>query len=150
MVAWAAVTGTFDLGSLSLFLLIFVWTPPHFWALALFKEIDYGKAGVPMLPNVAGRPATKKQILWYSFGLIPTIALPLITGVAGLIYAVGATVLTVKFLADAVTLYRAEGLENENKAAGKLFGFSIFWLFALFAFILIEKLIGMQAFGSWF
>ena len=150
MIAWAAVTGTYDLGALALFLLIFMWTPPHFWALALFKEADYGKAGVPMLPNVAGRPATKKQILWYTLGLIPTIALPVITGVAGWIYAVGAAVLTVKFLADAIALYRAEGTADENKAAGKLFGFSIVWLFALFAFILIERLLGLAAFGSWF
>ena len=76
MVAWAAVTGTIDAGAIALFLLIFMWTPPHFWALALFKEIDYGNAGVPMLPNVAGRPETKKQILFYSLALVPTIALP--------------------------------------------------------------------------
>ncbi len=150
MVAWAAVTGSFDLGSFSLFLLIFMWTPPHFWALALFKEIDYGKAGVPMLPNVAGRPATKNQILWYTIGLFPTIALPLVTGVAGWIYAAGATALTLKFLFDAIVLYRAEGTASENKAAGKLFGFSILWLFALFAFILVEKLLGLPAAGNWF
>jgi heme o synthase len=150
MISWAAVNGGFDLGSFSLFLLIFMWTPPHFWALALFKEIDYGNAGVPMLPNVAGRPATKKQILWYTLGLWPTIALPLVTGVAGWIYAVGATALTLRFTVDAIRLLRADGTAKENKAAGKLFGFSILWLFALFAFILIEKIIGLAPFGNWF
>jgi heme o synthase len=148
MVAWAAVTGTVDLGSVALFLLIFIWTPPHFWALALFKEIDYGNAGVPMLPNVAGRPETKKQILIYSVALLPTIALPVLTGIAGWLYAVGASVLTVKFIFDAVVLYRADGRANENQAAGKLFKFSIVWLFALFAFILVEKLAGMVPFAS--
>jgi heme o synthase len=150
MISWAAVTGGFDLGSFSLFLLIFMWTPPHFWALALFKEIDYGNAGVPMLPNVAGRPATKKQILWYTLGLWPTIALPLVTGVAGWIYAVGATALTLRFTVDAIRLLHADGIANENKAAGRLFGFSILWLFALFAFIMIEKLVGIAPIGNWF
>lgn len=150
MVAWVAVTGTIDLGAIALFLLIFMWTPPHFWALALFKEIDYGNAGVPMLPNVAGRPETKKQILMYSLALVPTIALPLLTGTAGWLYAVGAVVLTVKFLWDAIVLYRAEGRADENKAAGKLFKFSILWLFALFAFILIEKLLGLAPFAGVF
>jgi heme o synthase len=148
MVAWVAVTGSIDLGAIALFLLIFMWTPPHFWALALFKEIDYGNAGVPMLPNVAGRPETKKQILLYSIALLPTIALPVLTGTAGWIYAVGAVALTAKFLFDAVSLYRADGRTNENKAAGKLFKFSILWLFALFAFILIEKLLGLVPFAG--
>jgi heme o synthase len=150
MVAWVAVTGSIDLGAIALFLLIFMWTPPHFWALALFKEIDYGNAGVPMLPNVAGRPETKKQILLYSVALVPTIALPLFTGTAGLLYAVGAIVLTAIFLWDAIVLYRSEGRSAENKAAGKLFKFSIVWLFALFAFILAEKLVGVAPFATWF
>ena len=150
MVAWTAVTGTIDLGSIALFMLIFMWTPPHFWALALFKEIDYGNAGVPMLPNVAGRPETKKQILLYTIAIVPTIALPVLTGTAGWLYAVGSAMLTLRFLFDAVRLYRAEGTANENKAAGKLFGFSILWLFALFAFILVEKLAGIPPFAGVF
>ena len=131
-------------------MLIFMWTPPHFWALALFKEIDYGNAGVPMLPNVAGRPETKKQILLYTIAIVPTIALPVLTGTAGWLYAVGSAILTLRFLFDAVRLYRAEGTANENKAAGKLFGFSILWLFALFAFILVEKLAGIPPFAGVF
>ena len=148
MIAWAAVTGTIDPGAIALFLLIFVWTPPHFWALALFKEGDYEKAGIPMLPNVAGRGETKKQILIYTLLLVPTVATPILTGTAGLVYAVGAAILTVKFLFDAVTVYRATGLEAENRAARKLFGFSILWLFALFAFILVERLLGLMPFAG--
>ncbi len=148
MIAWSAVTGTIDAGAIALFLLIFMWTPPHFWALALFREGDYEKAGVPMLPNVAGRAETKKQILIYSLLLVPTAALPLATGTAGYLYAAGAVILTAKFLFDAVTVYRAATREAEDKACKKLFGFSILWLFALFALILVEKLVGLPAAGG--
>jgi protoheme IX farnesyltransferase len=143
MVAWSAVTGSIDLGSIALFLLIFMWTPPHFWALALFRESDYAKAGIPMLPNVAGRAETRRQILIYSLLLVPTILLPLLTGTAGSLYAAGAAVLTVKFLFDALMIYRATDVTSENKAAGKLFGFSIVWLFAVFALILVERLFAL-------
>jgi heme o synthase len=149
MVAWAAVTQSVDLGSISLFLLIFVWTPPHFWALALFRQGDYHKAGIPMLPNVAGRAETKKQILIYSLLLVPTIALPAITGAAGMLYAVGAVVLTAVFLFRALAVYRMVD-DQGDKPAKKLFGFSIVWLFALFAFILIERLLHLPVFTSVF
>ncbi len=148
MVAWAAVTGGIELGSISLFLLIFMWTPPHFWALALFREGDYERAGVPMLPNVAGREETKKQILIYSVLLLPTIALPLLTGHAAWLYAIGASLLTVKFLFDAWSVYKAEGREVEDKSAKRLFGFSIIWLFAVFALLLVEKLAGLAPMPS--
>jgi protoheme IX farnesyltransferase len=150
MVSWAAVTHNIDLGSISLFLLIFMWTPPHFWALALFREGDYEKAGIPMLPNVAGRPETRKQILIYSLLLIPTVALPCLTGIAGLLYAVGAGVLTLVFLKDALDVYRLpEGALND-KACKDLFGFSILWLFAIFALILVERLLHLPTFASVF
>jgi heme o synthase len=148
MVAWVAVTGTIDLGAVALFLLIFVWTPPHFWALALFKEGDYEKAGIPMLPNVAGRPETKKQILIYSIALIPTIALPMLTGTVGVLYATGAVLLTGKFLIDAIAVYRTTDRTSEDITTKRLFGFSILWLFALFALILAEKLGGMPPFAG--
>ena len=150
MVSWAAVTHNIDLGSISLFLLIFMWTPPHFWALALFREGDYEKVGIPMLPNVAGRPETRKQILIYSLLLIPTVALPCLTGIAGLLYAVGAGVLTLVFLKDALDVYRLpEGALND-KACKDLFGFSILWLFAIFALILVERLLHLPTFVSVF
>ena len=141
MIAWAAVNGSVGLGSISLFLLIFMWTPPHFWALALFREGDYEKAGIPMLPNVAGRPETRKQILIYTLLIIPAVALPCLTGTAGMLYAVGAGLLTAWFLKCAVDVYRlAEGPLN-TKACKALFKFSIYWLFAVFALILIERII---------
>jgi protoheme IX farnesyltransferase len=143
MVAWAAVTQSVDLGSISLFLLIFMWTPPHFWALALFREGDYAKAGIPMLPNVYGRPETRKQILIYALLCIPTVALPALTGTAGPLYAVGAGILTLAFVKQAFDVYR----EVEGPAAKRLFGFSIFWLFAVFALIMAEKLLHVPAFA---
>jgi protoheme IX farnesyltransferase len=86
MIGWAAVTGTIDPGSISLFLIIFMWTPPHFWALALFREDDYAKAGVPMLPNVVGPDETRKQILIYTLVLLPLTFLPALLGVSGIVY----------------------------------------------------------------
>jgi protoheme IX farnesyltransferase len=146
MVAWAAVTQTVDLGSISLFLLIFMWTPPHFWALALFREGDYAKAGIPMLPNVYGRRETRKQILIYTLLCIPAVALPALTGTAGLLYAVGAGALTLAFVKQAMDVYR----EAEGPAAKRLFKFSIIWLFAVFALILVEKLLHIPAFAPVF
>ncbi len=149
MVAWCAVTQSVDLGSISLFLLIFMWTPPHFWSLALFRQGDYHKAGIPMLPNVAGRAETKRQIWIYSLLLVPTITLPALTGAAGILYAVGAAILTAVFLLRAFAVYRMVDDEGDV-AAKKLFGFSIVWLFALFALILVERLVHLPAFASVF
>jgi protoheme IX farnesyltransferase len=148
MISWVAVTGHVDLGAVALFLLIFMWTPPHFWALALFREGDYAKAGIPMLPNVAGRAETRKQILLYALACIPAAALPALVGVAGVVYASGAMLMTGVFVWRAFDLYRIADSDPENKAAKKLFGFSIVWLFALFALILVEKLAGLPAFPA--
>jgi heme o synthase len=150
MIAWAAVNQSVDLGSISLFLLIFMWTPPHFWALALFREGDYEKAGVPMLPNVAGRPETRKQILIYSLLLVPAVALPALTGIAGLLYVSCAGFLTLVFLKDAIDVYRLPDGPAADKACKSLFGFSIYWLFAVFALILAERLLHLPAFASVF
>ena len=95
MIGWAAVTGAVSVESIALFALIFIWTPPHFWALSLYRQGDYAKAGVPMLPVVAGRAATKRQILTYSLALIPFALAPTFLGMAGLVYAVVASVLSV-------------------------------------------------------
>ncbi len=148
MIAWVAVTGTIDLGAISLFLLIFMWTPPHFWALALFRAGDYEKAGVPMLPNVAGRGETRKQILIYALTCLPAAALPALTGVAGPLYAVCAALLTLAFIKQAWDLFRLGDADVQDKAAQRLFGFSIVWLFALFALILIERLLALSAFPA--
>jgi protoheme IX farnesyltransferase len=143
MIGWAAVTGTIDLGSISLFLIIFMWTPPHFWALALFREGDYAAAGVPMLPNVAGPDETRKQILIYTLALLPVTFLPVFLGVAGLIYGAGAAVLSAVFLFYAISVYRNREGERADRACKKMFGFSILWLFLIFALMPVERLIGV-------
>ena len=150
MISWIAVTGHIDLGAIALFLLIFMWTPPHFWALALFREGDYAKAGVPMLPNVYGRAETRKQILIYALLCAPVAALPALCGLSGPAYAIGATLLTAMFIYRAGVLYFAKDAVAEDQAAKKLFGFSIIWLFAIFALILAEKLLGLAALPSVF
>ncbi len=150
-VAWVAATGHMDMGAIALFLIIFMWTPPHFWALALFREGDYANAGIPMMPNVSGRAETKKQILIYNVLLMPTVLLPLFTGIGGWFYAVGAVALTSKFLWQSIALYRTpERSPEEDKASKKLFGVSIYWLFALLGLILVEQLFNLPVFAAWF
>jgi protoheme IX farnesyltransferase len=150
MVAWAAAANSIDLGSIALFLLIFFWTPPHFWALALFREGDYEKAGVPMLPNVAGRTETKKQILLYSMALLPVAGLPLLTGTAGNLYAVAGSILTLNFIRLALAVFRAPARENEDRASKKLFGYSIIWLFAMLLLLLVEHVLALPLWLSVF
>ncbi|HUQ36975.1 MAG TPA: heme o synthase [Aestuariivirga sp.] len=148
MIGWAAVTGTIDLGSISLFLIIFIWTPPHFWALALFREDDYAKAGVPMLPNVAGRDETRKQIVLYTLVLLPLTFLPALLGVSGILYVAGTALLSAIFLYYAISVYRLREGAAADRACKKLFGFSILWLFLVFALIPVERLLGIASFPS--
>jgi protoheme IX farnesyltransferase len=148
MIGWAAVTGTIDPGSISLFLIIFMWTPPHFWALALFRENDYAAAGVPMLPNVAGPDETRKQILIYTLVLLPLTFLPALLGVSGLLYVAGVALLSAVFLYRAINVYRIREGATADRACKKLFGFSILWLFLVFALIPIERLLGVASFPS--
>jgi protoheme IX farnesyltransferase len=148
MIGWASVTGTIDLGAISLFLIIFMWTPPHFWALALWREGDYEAAGVPMLPNVAGRDETRKQILIYTLALVPVAFLPALLGVCGIVYAAGVAVLTAMFVYHAVNVYRLRDGEAADRACKKLFGFSILWLFLVFALVPLERLLGVAGFHS--
>ena len=148
MIGWAAVTGTIDLGSISLFLIIFMWTPPHFWALALFREDDYAKAGVPMLPNVAGRGETRRQILLYTLVLLPLTFLPALLGVSGMLYVAGVALLSGIFLYHAVNVYRLREGAAADRGCNKLFGFSILWLFLVFALIPLERLLGIAGFPS--
>ena len=143
MIAWSAVTGSVDLASVSLFLIIFVWTPPHFWALALFRFGDYETAGVPMLPNVAGVDATRRQIWWYSLAMAPVAALPIVAGVAGWIYGVAAFVLTATFIRHAWAVYSLREGEKAERAPKKLFGFSILYLFAMFVSLLADRAVNL-------
>ncbi len=149
MIGWAAVTGSVDLGAIALFLIIFIWTPPHFWALALWKNInaDYARAGIPMLPVVAGPDETRRQILIYTLVLAPVTLLPSLTGTTGWLYTIAASVLSLVFLYRAVRVYRLrDGVEAET-ACKKLFYFSTLWLFLIFALVLAERTLGMAAFA---
>ena len=136
VIGWAAATGEIGLEPLTLFLIIFLWTPPHFWALALNRTDDYGRAGVPMLPVVAGRAATTRQILIYSGLLILASELPWVLGFAGAIYGVIAAICGAVFLLLAGRLNRST--EADRRAAQRLFLFSISYLFVLFAALLID------------
>jgi len=141
MIGWAAVSGDVAIGSVVLFALIFFWTPPHFWALGLVKAKEYARAGVPMLPVVAGEKATLRQILLYSVILAPLGVLPAVVGIASPAYGVAAGVLGLVFLALAIRLAVRPG----NKLAMGLFGYSIAYLFLLFAWMLGERLLGVWA-----
>ncbi|MCH9808126.1 MAG: heme o synthase [Alphaproteobacteria bacterium] len=140
MVGWAAVTGDVSLESVILFLIIFMWTPPHFWALALYRCRDYERVGVPMLPVVAGPQETRRQIVIYSLLLVPLAVVPWFIGLGGIVYAVTSIVLGGIFLWLAFKVYRTTEGREADKVAKQLFLFSIFYLFALFAVILGEQL----------
>lgn len=141
MIGWAAATGDITWQSFSLFMLIFLWTPAHFWALALVKEGDYGKVGVPMMPNVAGAASTRKQIVFYTVLTLITSAAPYLLGFAGIVYAVTATILGLIFLILALRVWRIQDGQGAPKASMQLFGFSILYLFVLFAAIGVEHTI---------
>ena len=137
VVGWASATGDIGLEPVVLFLIIFLWTPPHFWALSLNRADEYGRAGVPMLPVVAGRAATTLQILIYSVLLVPTSLLPWALGYAGALYGVVALASGTVFLALALQLRRSQ--ESDRQAAQRLFLFSISYLFLVFAALLASS-----------
>jgi heme o synthase len=136
VIGWAAATGDIGLEPLVLFLIIFLWTPPHFWALALNRSDDYARAGVPMLPVVAGRAATKRQILLYSLLLLPVSLLPCMLGFAGALYGAIAAICGALFVGIALQLSRSR--EGDAQVAQRLFVFSIAYLFLLFAALLSD------------
>jgi protoheme IX farnesyltransferase len=138
IVAQAAVTGHVAWDSVVLFAIIFMWTPPHFWALALVKSSDYERAGVPMMPNVAGPDSTRFQILAYTVLLAPLGMVPVLMGFGGLAYAIISFVGGLGMLALAIQVYRLRQGEPAMRVAQQLFGFSILYLFLLFATLLAE------------
>ena len=138
MLGWAVMTGTVSADSFVLFLLIFLWTPPHFWALALYRMRDYERASVPMLPNVAGADETRRQILLYSVALIAAAAAPYAIGLGGLTYLIISTALSAAFMVLAIAVYRVREGRVADAVARRLFLYSIFYLFALFAVLLVE------------
>jgi protoheme IX farnesyltransferase len=135
VIGWAAVTGGIDLLPIILFMIVFIWTPPHFWALALFRSGDYEAAGVPMLPVVAGRDETRRQILLYSLVLVPLTLIPSLLALAGVIYGVGAALLGAEFLRRAWIVSRSG---TDAQAMG-LFGYSIAYLFLIFSLLLVDR-----------
>ncbi|WP_367281090.1 heme o synthase [Sneathiella sp.] len=137
MIGWAAVTGDVSAESLVLFAIIFMWTPPHFWALSLWRDIDYAKAGVPMLPVVAGRDVTRRQIVLYSALLFPVAVMPYLLGYAGIVYGVGSALLSGLFLLLSLKVWRA----RDEASAKQLFAYSLLYLFLLFAILLGESLV---------
>jgi protoheme IX farnesyltransferase len=135
LLGWTAVTGTVDTEALLLFLIIFVWTPPHFWALAIRRRKEYAKADIPMLPVTHGVEFTKIQILLYTILLVVVTMMPFIVQMSGLIYLAGAIALGIGFLYYAIRLYRDP---QPDVIAMKTFGYSIFYLSLLFAFLLVD------------
>ncbi|KPB01152.1 heme o synthase [Ahrensia marina] len=146
MIGWACVTGTLTIESAVLFAIIFLWTPPHFWALALWKMRDYDNAGVPMLPNVVGEKKTRDQMLIYAAILLPVTVAPAFLGFGGVAYAIVSTILAGTFLALTYKVWAIAGADPNLKAEKYLFGFSIFFLFAVFATLLIEAVV-FRSFG---
>jgi protoheme IX farnesyltransferase len=143
MIGWAAATGGIGFESTLLFLIIFFWTPPHFWALSLYSVEEYRRAGVPMLPVVAGSDETRRQILIYSTLLAPIGALPWLLGTAGVAYGVTAVLGGLLMIALSWRLHRSP----DKRTAKRLFALSIIYLFVLFAVLLVERALGLQHFG---
>jgi protoheme IX farnesyltransferase len=142
MIGWAAATGSIGLESVVLFLMIFFWTPPHFWALALLRKKEYARAGVPMLPVVAGDDETRRQILIYSAVVACVGLAPAAFGFAGPVYGALAALLGALFVALAIEVWRKRKGVAAQSAARRLFAFSVLYLFLLFAALLVE---GMRA-----
>ncbi|MFT0890813.1 heme o synthase [Pseudochelatococcus sp. G4_1912] len=152
MIGEAVVTGSVSLDGFVLFLIIFLWTPPHFWALALVKSEDYARAGVPMMPNVVGQASTRLQILLYTLVLVPVATLPVWLHTGGLIYALIAGVGGAIMLWLAFRLWHRGGDQKTLSAVGvktawQLFGFSILYLFLMFAALLVEHALGLSVYG---
>ncbi|MBO6725895.1 MAG: protoheme IX farnesyltransferase [Rhizobiaceae bacterium] len=137
MIGWTAATGTIGLESVILFLIIFLWTPPHFWALALFSQTDYGKAGIPMLPNVAGEETTRRQIFAYALLVAIAGVLPWAFGFASIVYGAAALALGLGFV------WYAYGVldSTDTRPAKALFGYSLLYLFAIFALVLADSIV---------
>ena len=142
MIGWVAVTGEITLMPVLLFAIIFMWTPPHFWALALFVKTDYENVGIPMMPNVRGEKSTRRQILVYSVLLVPLAATPWFIGGTGPIYGVPAFALSLAFLALSIPVaFREKQADDTMKPEKRLFAFSIVYLFALFAVLVVDRVL---------
>jgi protoheme IX farnesyltransferase len=143
VVGYAAASGVVAFDSLLLFAIIFVWTPPHFWALALVKSRDYERAGVPMMPNVKGPSHTRREIMVYSLLLAPLGVAPWLTGLGGSFYGAAAIAAGLGFLVMAARVFRIRDGAAANKAALQLFGYSIVYLFTLVSILIVEHGFGL-------
>ncbi|MFO1255858.1 MAG: heme o synthase [Sphingomonadaceae bacterium] len=143
MIGWIAATGEITLMPVLLFAIIFFWTPPHFWALALFVETDYAAAGIPMMPVVAGHKSTRRQILVYAVLLLPIALAPFLLGLTGWFYGAAALALGTMFLLLSlkVATFRTSQNDMDMRAEKRLFGFSVLYLFALFAALVADRFI---------
>ena len=143
LIGWVAATGEITMMPVLLFAIIFFWTPPHFWALALFVQSDYAKVGIPMMPVVAGEASTRRQIVIYAALLLPLSALPWVIGGTGALYGLSAIVLSTVFLALSlrVGLRRTAGDADPMKPEKQLFAWSIIYLFALFGALVADRLL---------
>ena len=145
LIGWVAVTGEISLMPVLLFLIIFMWTPPHFWALALFVKTDYANVGIPMMPVVRGEASTRRQILAYAVLLVPIAAAPWFIGGTSYVYGVASLALTLAFLALSVPVaFRQTGVNDTMTPEKRLFAFSIIYLFALFAALVADRVLANQ------
>ncbi|PZT85327.1 MAG: protoheme IX farnesyltransferase [Citromicrobium sp.] len=145
VIGWVAVTGDITLMPVLLFAIIFMWTPPHFWALALFVKTDYANVGIPMMPVVRGEKSTRRQMLAYCILLVPIAAAPWFIGATGWLYGVAALALSLAFLALSLPVAFRQTAENDPmKPEKRMFGFSVFYLFALFAALVVDRLLAAQ------
>jgi heme o synthase len=141
MIGWAAATGDVSLVGIALFMLIFLWTPPHFWALALYRSDDYRRAGVPMLPVVAGPRETKRQMLIYTVVLVPVALAPTLLGSVGWLYGAVALIMSAAFIAHAVAVWHAADDCRGHRAARRMFKFSLLYLAILFAALPLDRML---------
>ncbi|KQX17773.1 MULTISPECIES: heme o synthase [unclassified Sphingomonas] len=142
LIGWAAATGRVETLPVLLFALVFLWTPPHFWALALFINADYARAGVPMLPAVAGQRTTRIQILLYTLPMVVAAVAPWAMGLTGALYGIGASILSAVFLLLAVQVaFSRETEPAKMKRERRLFGFSILYLFLMFGLVVADKVL---------
>ena len=134
VIGWAAVTGDIGWGAIALFAIIFFWTPPHFWALSLYRTADYAAAGVPMLPVVAGPAETKRQMLLYTLVLWPVSLAPWLFGIGSLLYGVGALLLSASFTGSAILVWR----DTTDRSARRMFAVSLLYLLLIFSLLLVD------------
>jgi|TARA_R110002012_G_scaffold213179_3_gene384254 protoheme IX farnesyltransferase len=145
LIGWVAVTGEITLMPVLLFAIIFMWTPPHFWALALFVKTDYANVGIPMMPVVKGETSTRRQILIYAALLVPIAAAPWFIGGTSFVYGVASLALSLAFLALSVPVaFRQTGANDTMKPEKRLFAFSIIYLFALFTALVADRVLAYQ------